>query len=639
MTQALGRDGRTAAPRGSLAPGKRKSLAPTIRRSAPPGRRGRPREASARILILAGDAQTAETRREHARRAGHEAIAMLWPADVALLVEANSPDIVMLAVGPQDSWGIEVCADLRLLEAGRTLPVMFFVSGARVEDIVERALRAGADDVVRAAVSPGELEARLAVQLRNKRHADMLRALRRERDELELRATLDPLTRVLNRGALEAALAAELGRGGKLAVMFVDLDHFKLVNDQFGHDVGDTVLRELGAYLRRSIRGADVAGRYGGEEFVVCLAGCDMSVAPRVAERHREQISRITFPAQGHPERVTASIGVAVFDPDVPDPSMSALLKRADAAVYEAKDAGRNRVVVAPPLTRRPTDQASATIAEAVSRDPIALAALPRAPSAAEALEARLVEQLNAGHGTLPVIPAVAMEALRMARKANVDITKLSKLVGQDPFIVARLLAVGNSAALYRGARTASLRDAIVRLGLDGTRDILSSIAYWSALPKYHDLLERCSERAIFAARCAKAACRELRISYEPAYLCGLLHDLGEARVLRVLSALPTPPGGNRTIVALVHRYHTQAGAKLAEKWNLHPDIVQACTLHHDESQAGSLPVRVAMMSDLFVRLASRTAGAKLDDKSAAQCEALGLSEERVGVVLRALPD
>jgi diguanylate cyclase (GGDEF)-like protein/putative nucleotidyltransferase with HDIG domain len=421
--------------------------------------------------------------------------------------------------------------------------------------------------------------------------------------------------------------------------MFVDLDHFKSVNDRFGHDVGDTVLRELGAYLRRSIRGADIAGRYGGEEFVICLAGCDMDVAPKVAERHREQIARIAFPRENHPERITASIGLAVFDPDAPDPSMAALLKRADAAVYEAKHAGRNRVVVAPQLVRLATERRSDALAHAVSLAPIALAAPARKPTAAEALEAALVEAINAGHGTLPVIPAVAMAALRLARRANADITSLSKLCAEDPFIAARLLAVGNSALFYRGARTASLRDAIVRVGLDGTRDILASIAYWSALPKYHDLLERCSERAILAARCAQAACHELGLPYEPAYLCGLLHDLGEARVLRILSGLPTPPGGNRVIVALVQRYHTQAGATLAEKWHLHPDIVQACTLHHDEAQAESLPVRVAMIADAFVHLAAQPSNGKLDPATAKTCERLGITPAVRARVLRALAE
>ena len=106
--------------------------------------------------------------------------------------------------------------------------------------------------------------------------------------------------------------------------------------------------------------------------------------------------------------------------------------------------------------------------------------------------------------------------------------------------------------------------------------------------------------------------------------------------MLRILSALPTPPGGNGAILALVERYHTRAGAQLAEKWSLHSDIVQACTLHHDESQATSMPVRVAMMSDLFVRLAARSSGGKLDEKCAAACRKLGLVDTQIHAVLRA---
>jgi diguanylate cyclase (GGDEF)-like protein/putative nucleotidyltransferase with HDIG domain len=619
--------------RRSIAPGSRASEVPRTRRGVG-SRRGR--DVPARLLVLAGDAETADLRAQMSRRAGHDAIPVVWPVDLLGLLDTHGPDVVLLVVEPHDTWGLEVAGDLKLLEGGRNLPVVVVVLGEPTEELVERTLRAGADDVVRGAVGAGELGARVAVQLRNKRQLDQMRALRHERDDFKVRATVDPLTKVLNRGALEEAIANELARGEPLAVMFVDLDHFKKVNDTFGHDVGDTVLRSLGAYLRRSIRGNDIAGRYGGEEFVVCLSGCDPEVAPRIAERHREQIAQIKFPEKGHPERITASIGVAVFDPDVPDPSMGALLKRADAAVYEAKHTGRNRVVVAPRLARSPTEQSSADLAEAISKSIIPGPPRSRKPRPADALEAELVRQINAGHGTLPVIPAVAMAALRMARKPSVDIGSLAKLAGECPFIAARFLAVGNSALFCRAGRTVSVRDAMVRIGLDGTRDVLSSIAYGTTLPKYHDLLERCSERAIVAAKAAKAVCRELGLRYEPAYLCGLLHDLGEARVLRILSALPTPPGGSGVILALVQKYHTRAGAQLAEKWSLHSDIVQACTLHHDASQATSLPVRIAMVSDLFVKLAARGPNAKLDEKSAEECARFGVTGTMVNAVLRA---
>lgn len=593
-------------------------------------------EARAQILLVARDPAVLEARGACAASAGYSVISSQATSNVAGLLEQHAPDLLMMCVEADEAWGFEACADLRLSDPAHELPVMLLVADALLDGI-ERGLRAGADDVVRASASSGELIARLEVQLRNRRHRDALRSLRSERDHLKLKATVDPLTKVLNRGALEEALYAQLGRGEPFAVMFVDLDHFKSINDKYGHDVGDTVLREVGSYLKRAIRGNDIAGRYGGEEFVVCLAGCNLEVAPKVAERHRELVSKLSFPKEGHPERVTASIGVAVFDPENPDASLSALLKRADAAVYQAKHRGRNRVVVAQALRRSVEEQASARMAQAISRGSLPILDKEDKSSALGKLEARLIRKLNEGHAPLPVIPAVALAALRMAQQPNVNIQTLANLVEQDPLLAARFLAVANSALYYRGFRTASTRDAVMRMGLSESRDILGNIASASALSQYNDLLLQLSERATLAGRLAQLACRELRLPYEPAYLCGLLHNLGEARVLRILASMPTPPEGITAVRALVDKYHTQAGAQLAEKWNLHSDIVQACALHHDAQHSESRPVRVAMISDALVELAAVDARERGDHPAVLRLDKLGLSRQHVNNVFREL--
>ena len=595
-----------------------------------------PKQAPSRMLILATDRETLETRRPVAEQAGCDAITVTWPLNLTRALEEHTPDLLMLSGGPGETWGFEVCADLRLADPAHALPVLLIVDDQQ-HDAIERGLRAGADDVVRASVGAGELLARLAVQLRNRRNRDSLRSLRSERDHLRVKATVDPLTQVLNRGALEEALLAELSRNTTFAVMFVDLDHFKAINDQFGHDTGDNVLRAVGGHLRRTIRSNDIAGRYGGEEFVVGLAGCDETFAPKIAERHREWISQLSFPKENFPERVTASIGVAVFQPTMPDSSLSALLKRADGALYQAKHRGRNRVVVATPLRRSFEEEASATIAFEISRSPMAsmtVAEPTRAIDGGETLEAELIKQLNEGTSALPVIPAVAMAALRMANTPNVNLTNLARLVERDPFMAARFLAVANSPMYYRGFRTASTRDALMRMGISQGREILATIAHSVSLPKYHDLLEKHSERATFSARCAVAVSRELRWNYEPAYLCGLLHNLGEARVLRILAGLPTPAGGMRVVHELVERYHTRAGAQLAEKWNLHSDIVQACALHHEEKHAESRPVKIAMLSDLFAHHAARGRPEPSEEEGAAWRK-LGVSDLQAHNIIR----
>ena len=591
---------------------------------------------SSRILIVGSDVSVLSARASVAESAGYTPVVLAWPISLPRALEEHTPELLMLSVGPGENWGYELCADLRLVDPAHDLPVLMLVDEAE-QQAIERGLHAGADDVVRMQVGDGELAARFAVQLRNRRYREAVRSLQTERDNLKVKATVDPLTQVLNRGALEEALLAELNKGASFAVMFVDLDHFKKINDTFGHDVGDAVLRGVGGHLRRTIRSNDIAGRYGGEEFVVCLSRCDEGFAPKIAERHRSWIEALTFPKGNYPERITASIGVAVFNPNQPDSSLSALLKRADMAVYEAKRGGRNRVVVAPALQRTFEEEKSATLAFEISRT---LAEQP-APAAGAAnslarLEAELVRQLNEGISALPAVPAVAIAALRMANMPNVNLSSLAQFVEQDPFTAARFLAVANSPVYYRGFRTASVRDALMRMGLGQVREILAASAQAVALPKYHELLVRHSERATLAGRSALLIDAQLRMNYEPAYLCGLLHNLGEARVLRILADLQTPPEGLRDVERLVEKYHTHAGAQLAEKWNLHSDLVQACALHHEPQHASAKPVKIAILSDLFAELATKPFRPPTDAQTA-RWRNLGMTDAQAMETLRSL--
>ena len=153
----------------------------------------------------------------------------------------------------------------------------------------------------------------------------------------------DHLTGVPNRRFMDDALRRELARcqrsGAPLAVLFVDLDHFKRVNDQLGHDVGDSVLAAVANELQVALRPYDVLARWGGEEFLVLLPESDAGQARRIAERLRERLAELVIP--GCPWSVTGSIGIAARRPD---DSPSSLVHRADEALYRAKAAGRNRV-------------------------------------------------------------------------------------------------------------------------------------------------------------------------------------------------------------------------------------------------------------------------------------------------------
>jgi two-component system, sensor histidine kinase LadS len=182
--------------------------------------------------------------------------------------------------------------------------------------------------------------------------ADRLRAQRVALTEAERRAQTDPLTGVLNRRSLierlDAACQRARARGLPIALLFIDLDHFKQINDSFGHQAGDACLRAIIEPIHAELRQSDVIGRYGGEEFVVILSSADAAAATPIAERILERVAAVSVDGYGKPIRLTCSIGVAASD------TLGVwgehLIARADAAVYVAKRLGRNQVQMAGPL-------------------------------------------------------------------------------------------------------------------------------------------------------------------------------------------------------------------------------------------------------------------------------------------------
>jgi two-component system, sensor histidine kinase LadS len=182
--------------------------------------------------------------------------------------------------------------------------------------------------------------------------ADRLRAQRLALTEAERRAQTDPLTGVLNRRSLierlEAACLRARARGLPIALLFIDLDHFKQINDTFGHQAGDACLRAIIDPIHAELRQSDVIGRYGGEEFVVILSSADAAAASPIAQRILERVSGVSVDGFGKPISLTCSIGIAASD------TLGVwgehLIAQADAAVYVAKRLGRNRVHMAVPL-------------------------------------------------------------------------------------------------------------------------------------------------------------------------------------------------------------------------------------------------------------------------------------------------
>jgi two-component system cell cycle response regulator len=209
-----------------------------------------------------------------------------------------------------------------------------------------RGLEIGVNDYIVRPIDKNELLARVRTQVRRKRYTERLR------DNVQLSIELaitDGLTGLHNRRYMESHLGTLVeqaaARGKPIAILVLDIDFFKAVNDNYGHDAGDDVLREFAIRLRKSIRGIDLACRLGGEEFVIVMPETDMAVATAVAERLRRRIAAEPFPIDGGRLNIEVTISIGIAALETGEDNAAAMLKRADQALYRAKRDGRNRVV------------------------------------------------------------------------------------------------------------------------------------------------------------------------------------------------------------------------------------------------------------------------------------------------------
>jgi len=244
------------------------------------------------------------------------------------------PDLVLLDVNMPDMSGFEVCRELKADQELCMIPVIFLAGSSKPEDKV-KGLDLGAVDYVTKPFDAFELRARVNAALRNKHLQDLL---------IE-HAKIDPLTGLSNRRGLMDRLRREWSRiqryGGALSFVMCDVDHFKRVNDTYGHAVGDRVLEAVAGAIASQCRQTDLPARYGGEEFAIIVPDEAVLGAARLAERCRRAVEAVDAHAQDMRGRVTASFGVAdAVGADSPE----AVVERADEALYLAKDRGRNRV-------------------------------------------------------------------------------------------------------------------------------------------------------------------------------------------------------------------------------------------------------------------------------------------------------
>jgi two-component system cell cycle response regulator len=296
-----------------------------------------------RILIIDTDLRHAERIKGYLSPV-HDVDVLGNPADAVFQVAGGGYEMVLVSMALGEFDPLRVCSQMRTLEHSRTLPIILMADEADRARVV-RGLDLGVNDFIMRPVERNELAARVRTQIRRHRYAVELRESVNHTLAL---AVTDELTGLYNRRYFDRHLAMMLEKAREqdrdMALMVIDMDYFKAVNDTHGHDAGDIVLKEFSARLRRNIRGVDLACRFGGEEFVVLMPDTDYQQAQSVAERVRTAVAERLFNVGVEKAMtITVSVGVALNEHDTDTPEM--LLKRADVALYRAKREGRNRVV------------------------------------------------------------------------------------------------------------------------------------------------------------------------------------------------------------------------------------------------------------------------------------------------------
>lgn len=293
------------------------------------------------VLVIDDDTALHELMDFYLEELATEVLHALRPDEGIELARATRPDLILLDIKMPGTDGFEVFRSLKEHAATRDIPVIFLTADPDAHQI-ERALNAGGADYLIKPVQQIELRARIGAAARTRKLVELLR----------VHASIDALTGLKNRRAFDTSFAATLASssrtGQPFALLLLDLDRFKWINDRHGHGVGDEVLRQTGAVIERTTRVYDVAARYGGEEFIVILNQTRAREARTIALRTLEHLRQIRIPAGNEAVRISGSAGLVCVAEGADPPGASDLLGAADAALYEAKSAGRDRLVTAP---------------------------------------------------------------------------------------------------------------------------------------------------------------------------------------------------------------------------------------------------------------------------------------------------
>lgn len=303
--------------------------------------------AGAKILLIDDDA--VQTKRlAEVLGAYYQVEAVTEPSSALNIAEANDFDLVILSTMMMDMDGLRLASQMKSQESLRHVPIIMLVDEDE-EHVLLKGLEMGLNDYLIAPVDHNEMLARVKTQIRRKKYQEALKSNYKQSISM---AITDGLTGLYNRHYLNAHLnnmvQDALAKNKPISLMIMDMDHFKSVNDTYGHDVGDQILQSLAKRIVDTMRGSDLIARFGGEEFVVLMPETDFKQATDAAERVRRVVEATAFEVKSESVSElpkTVSIGVASLNPM--GDNGEAMLKRADNALYDAKNGGRNKVVIA----------------------------------------------------------------------------------------------------------------------------------------------------------------------------------------------------------------------------------------------------------------------------------------------------
>ena len=293
---------------------------------------------SPKLLVIDDDPNAHDLVDYYLSRVVSETIHALSGAEGIQMAQGSPPDVILLDIEMPGMDGFQVCKQLKEKDLTRDIPILFLTKDNQSCHIA-KTLDFGGSDYVTKPFVPVELQARVRSALRVKRASNVLRE----------QALFDPLTNLANRRTFDDGLRASIAdytrNGHAFGLLILDLDHFKAVNDTYGHGVGDEVLTRVGTVIRQMSRPYDVAARYGGEEFGLILNQTQRAEARTIGRRLLEAIRRLSVPVGNRQLRITASAGLACTPARDTEVGAKQILERADALLYEAKRQGRDRMV------------------------------------------------------------------------------------------------------------------------------------------------------------------------------------------------------------------------------------------------------------------------------------------------------